>query len=249
LILNSRSTPLYFQPFPDGESGLSQHYFLGVDWRSPLGHRLSIFIAAVFLVSVPVFIEAPLVRFYPWLSLTLALLLFGLAAYLQHRSNSLQWQQWGDLLHGFAWTWLSGSIYWGWLRWEPLCHLPVEAIGLPFALWGLWQRRGLLGHCFYLGSLFGTAITDLYFYITDLIPAWRALMRVEPELAGSILQGALVQVYTPWGMAWAIALTLLLLAVSLLSLHRRQGHWWGFSGAVASTLLVDGLFWLVAAFA
>jgi hypothetical protein len=37
-----------------------------------------------------------------------------------------------------------------------------------------------------------------------------------------------------------------LLTVGLLSLRGTQLHWRAFSGAVLSTLLVDGLFWLAA---
>lgn len=128
---------------------------------------LLICLASGFLVSVPVFFQAPLVRTAPWLSLALTLLWVAIACGLRQRENT---EIWGDLLWGFSWSWLAGAIYWGWLRYEPFLHLPVEAIGLPFALWGLWQKRGLVGHLFYLGSLLGTAITDIYFYLTDLIP-------------------------------------------------------------------------------
>lgn len=137
------------------------------------------FLAAAFLVSVPVFIQAPLVRLLPALSLIITGVWIGLAALLWSRPRM---RLWGDLLFGFSWSWLAGSIYWGWLRWEPLIHLPVEAIGLPFALWCLWRGWGKIGNFFYLGSLLGTAITDGYFYLVDLIPHWRQLMQVEPEL-------------------------------------------------------------------
>jgi len=155
-------------------------------------------------------------------------------------------QIWGDLLLGFSWSWLAGSIYWGWLRWEPLIHLPVEAIGLPFALWCLRQGWGKVGSWFYLGSLFGTAVTDGYFYLVDLIPSWRQLMQVEPELAIQILQDATTHVSTAWGISWAIVLLSILLGVGTLPWRSGQLHWWAFSGAVLSTILVDGLFWIAA---
>lgn len=208
--------------------------------------RWLIFAIAIFLVSVPVFFQAPLVRWLPWLSLGLTALWFGLGQVL---SSRLRWQVWGDLLVGFGWTWLSGSLYWGWLRWEPLIHLPVEAIGLPFALWGLRQQRGKVGNLFYLGSLLGTALTDLYFYLTDLIPYWRSLMRVEADLVGSIFHAALVQVSTGWGISWAIGLALVLFGVSMVPMRSGTLHWWAFSGAVLSTILVDSLFWLAAVLA
>ncbi len=147
---------------------------------------------------------------------------------------------------GFAWTWLAGTIYWGWLRWEPLLHLPVEAIGLPFTVMAIRRRGGHIGHWFYLGSLLGTALTDAYFYLVNLIPDWRALVAVDPSFAPSILSTAVLKVQTPWGAGCAFALIALLLAAGWPPLRSSQLSRWAFSGAVLSTLLVDGLFWIAA---
>lgn len=202
------------------------------------------FAAAIFLVSVPVFIEAPLVRSLPYVSLAMTAGWVALGYSLMRRAST---QIWGDLLLGFSWSWLFGSIYWGWLRWEPLLHLPVEAIALPVALVCIQRNWGKIGNFFYLGSLLGTALTDMYFYVVNLIPHWRQLMQAEPALVTPILQSALAQVQTPWGQAWALILALTLLLIAILPLRRMQLHWWAFSGAVFSTILVDGLFWLAAA--
>lgn len=202
-----------------------------------------VFAAAVFLVSVPVFIEAPLVRSLPLLSLGMTVGLVWLSLHLMSRQES---HLWGDILLGFSLSWLAGSIYWGWLRTEPVLHLPVEAIGLPFAIVCLKRNWAKVGTFFYLGSLLGTAITDMYFYIVDLIPHWRQIMQV-PELASPILHSALAQVQTPWGLSWALILAIVLLAVGIFPLRSQQYHWWAFSGAVLSTILVDSLFWLAAA--
>jgi hypothetical protein len=86
---------------------------------------------------------------------------------------------------GFGWIWLTGSIYWGWLRWEPVVHLPVEALGLPIAIACLRCGRGRVGSYFFLGSLLGTAVTDLYINWMNLFPNWRQLMRVDPDFAAS----------------------------------------------------------------
>ncbi|MBW4645907.1 MAG: DUF3120 domain-containing protein [Goleter apudmare HA4340-LM2] len=202
--------------------------------------------AAVFLVSVPVFIEAPLVRSLP----TLCLLITGFWVWLSFKLMSRpRTYIWGDLLFGFSWSWLAGAVYWGWLRWEPLWHLPIESIGLPFAVWCLARNWGKVGNWFYLGSLLGTALTDVYFYLVDLMPYWRQVMRVEPEAAVQVLKNALIQVDTPWGAAWAVILALALLTVGLLPLGRKQRHWYAFSGAVLSTILVDSLFLLAATLA
>ena len=202
-----------------------------------------IFFVAAFLVSVPVFIQTPLVRSFPEISLLLTGGWVWLGIILLKRPQT---QIWGDLTLGFSWSWLAGSIYWGWWRWEPLIHLPIEAIGVPFACWCLWRGWGKIGNWFYLGSLLGTAITDLYFYLTGLIPYWRQLMQVEPSLAGSIFQSALAQIHTPWGISWAVVLVNAIVAVGWRALQRAELHWWAFAGAVLSTILVDSLFFIAA---
>ncbi|HAC63290.1 MAG TPA: DUF3120 domain-containing protein [Cyanothece sp. UBA12306] len=204
------------------------------------------FLAAGFLVSVPVFIEAPLVRLCPQISVLMTLVWLWLAWTLMKQEHT---HHWGDLLWGFSWCWLAGSIYWGWWRWEPLIHLPIESIGVPVAIWGIWRGWGLVGNFFYLGSLLGTGITDGYFYLTGLIPHWRQLMNIEPELATPIFQAALVQVQTPWGISWAIVLVNIMLGVGLWAMQKPHRHWWALAGAVLSTILVDSLFWLVASLA
>lgn len=205
-----------------------------------------VFGAASFLVSVPVFFQAPIVRLFPVVSLWLTLV-WVVVGWLLYRRASTRW--WGDILLGFSWSWLAGSIYWGWFRWQPLIHLPIEAIGVPFALVCLWRGWGRVGNYFYLGSLLGTIITDVYFYLTGLIPYWRELMEVEPALASPILKSALAQMQTPWGFSWAIILVNLLLGISFYALQKPQLHWWAFGGAVLSTLVVDSLFWIAAYFA
>nr|WP_315874944.1 DUF3120 domain-containing protein [Chamaesiphon minutus] len=202
--------------------------------------------AAAFLVSIPVFIEAPLVRHYPVLSVVLTIPWVCLGAILFQRPKS---QIWGDLILGFSWSWLAGAIYWGWFRWDPAIHLPIESIGVPFAIWGLWKGFGKIGNLFYLGSLLGTAITDLYFYQVGLIDHWRQLMQVEPSLAMPILQQAIAQVRTPWGTAWAVVLVNLLLGVGIIPLGTKQWHWYAFSGAVLTTIVVDSLFLWIASYA
>ncbi len=204
------------------------------------------FAAAAFLVSVPVFLEAPLVRQNPALSVGVTAFWLWLSFVLIQRPQT---RIWGDLLIGFSWSWLAGAIYWGWFRWDPSIHLPIEAIGLPCAVWCLWKGVGKIGNLFYLGSLLGTAVTDLYFDRVGLVDYWRQLMVVDPVLATPILQQAIAQVRTPWGTAWAIVLVNFLLAVGIMSLGTKQLHWYAFSGAVLTTILVDSLFYWVASVA
>ncbi|MDH6083584.1 DUF3120 domain-containing protein [Umezakia ovalisporum] len=202
-----------------------------------------VFAAAVFLVSVPVFIEAPLVRSLPVLSVVSTVLWVWLSFTLM---SSPKTYIWGDILFGFSWSWLAGAIYWGWLRWEPLWHLPIESIGLPFACWCLLRNWGKVGNWFYLGSLLGTVLTDVYFYLVNLMPYWRQIMQVEPDSVSPILQSALMQVQTPWGQGWAVVLGILLLTAGVLPLRTKSKHWYAFSGAVLSTILVDSLFLIAA---
>ena len=228
-------------------SSATQNSLLNIPVSETQGRRSwQVFGAASFLVSVPVFFQAPMVRLFPWISLALTLfcVMLGIVLYQRHQTRL-----WGDLILGFSWSWLAGSIYWGWWRWEPLIHLPIEAIGVPFAVWCLFRGWGKVGNYFYLGSLLGTAITDIYFYLTGLIPYWRKVMAVDPHYVTGILKLALVQMQTPWGISWAVVLVNLLLGVSLLALQKSQLHWWAFAGAVLSTLVVDSLFWIAAYFA
>jgi hypothetical protein len=131
-----------------------------------------------------------------------------------------------------------------------LLHLPIEAIALPLPLWLIYRQRLLVGSWFAVGSLLGTVATDLYFYLVNLIPNWRALMHVEPDFVAPILHEAIARVHTPWGIGCAATIATLLLAAALLPLQtERIGepprlHRWAFSGAVLSTIFVDILFWL-----
>ncbi len=202
-----------------------------------------LFVTAIFLVAVPVCIQTPLVRLLPWVSLAVTPLLAVLGMWLRSRFAS-RW--WGDLLMGFTWTWLAGSLYWGWLRWETFLHLPVEAVGLPFAAWESFVVVAGLVTIFTLALFFGTAVTDLYFYLVNLIPYWRKLMHLEGDMVRPIFQSAIAQMQTPWGTSWAILLALLLLGIGVLPLISKRNYWWAFAGAVLSTILVDALFWLAA---
>ncbi|NEQ96055.1 MAG: DUF3120 domain-containing protein, partial [Cyanothece sp. SIO2G6] len=70
--------------------------------------------------------------------------------------------------------------------------------------------------------------------------------QVAPTEARPILHQALLAMQTPWGYANAALLVSILLVVGFVPLKLGQLHWYAFSGAVLSTLLVDGLFWIAA---
>jgi hypothetical protein len=205
--------------------------------------RLSPLLLAVVLVTLPVFVQAPLVHAQPLVAtlLTAPLLAAGIVlglSPLQHRS------QLGAVLVGFAGSWLCGSLFWGWLRLHPLLHLPVEALALPLALAGLRSRWQLAG-AFYLASLLGTAATDAAMALSGLMPLWPAALGAEPGAAMALLQEAALQVLRPVNLALVIAFAAALLA---LSLRLRQG---GASARLAgatliTTLGVDAVFLLLA---
>lgn len=223
-------------------------FFLGLNtaqaWLTQSTLQIRIFLASLGLVIFPVFVQAPLVRYWPWVSLAATGLWLALGWHLSRRPG---WQVWGDLLIGFASIWLTGSLYWGWFRWEPVVHLPIEALGLPIALWCLKSNQGRIGSYFFLGSLFGTAVTDLYINWMDLFPVWRQLMEAEPNLVPVILQGAATGLETDLAAGRAVILATFLGVATAISLGTsREPAWWAFSGAVFSTLLVDGLFFAAA---
>ena len=257
-------------------SSLASKAFLAGEEFSlqPDAVRVKAFTASAFLVAVPVFIQAPLVRVMPkfallttvvWLAIGWRLL--GTASTDASAVNALKPSApessiseastsetstprfnatlWGDLIVGFSWTWLAGAIYWGWFRTDPYVHLPIEAIGLPIVAVLLFKNKAKIGNYFYLGSLLGTAITDLYFYCTGLIPYWRALM-LTPEEASPILHSALLRMETYQGVGCAVVLLTLLVMLGTIPLRSHSATWWAFSGAVLSTILVDSLFFVAA---
>ncbi|NJK33827.1 MAG: DUF3120 domain-containing protein [Oscillatoriales cyanobacterium SM2_2_1] len=195
-------------------------------------------ILAIGLVSLPVFVEAPLVRVAPSLCLVISVLWLGLARLWRSPYGSLTW--------GFALTWLCGSVYWGWLRWFPEVHVPVEALALPWAVWGIAHPSHRVGAWFYFGSLLGTGITDFYFWVNDLFPHWQMLMGHETDLGMMhlVLDQALLAVQSLRGILWAILLSLVLLSITYACGRSPKLHHWVFGGAVLGTLLVDILFGL-----
>ncbi|WP_225887015.1 DUF3120 domain-containing protein [Nodosilinea nodulosa] len=217
------------------------------DWLARSSLQIQVFGAALGLVILPVFVQAPLVRYFPWVSLGMTLLWLGLGVWLMRRPA---WQLWGDLIVGFGWIWLTGSLYWGWFRWEPVVHLPIEALGLPIALVCLMGGWGRVGSYFFLGSLLGTAVTDLYINWMHLFPTWRQLMAISPDTAPLVLRAASATLQTDVAACRAIVLVLFLLVATAIAVTTsRQLAWWAFGGAVFSTLIVDGLFFLTAALA
>ncbi|MFN3927695.1 MAG: DUF3120 domain-containing protein [Pseudanabaenaceae cyanobacterium] len=192
----------------------------------------------ILLVSLPVFGEAPLVRWSPVLGLLLSVGWLGLSRVLAERC----WHWWASVVWGFSLSWGCGAIYWGWWRWFPAWHLVIESLAVPWAVWGWRRAEYRLGAQFYLGSLLGTALTDLYFYGNDLFGVWAELM-AEESAAQGILPRAIAQVHSAWGLASMGGLVLLILALVVWHLRRKDAGNWLIAGTLIGTIAVDGLFY------
>lgn len=216
----------------------------GWSWRRPAalaaaGRELAL---TAVLVVLPVFVQAPWVRQAPFSAALFTAVLLSAGVLLNLRGPE-RLQRSGQLLVGFSGSWLAGSLFWGWARLHPLCHLPVEALALPLALAGL-QGRWRLAGAFYLGSLLGTAATDAAIACTGLMPLWPAALTAEPGQAALVLQQAGQRVLEPGAL-----LVVSGFALALGQLSRwlaRQGEAARVAAtALATTLVVDGVFLLL----
>ena len=194
---------------------------------------------AAFLTLGPVFLQAPLVRQAPMVAAaaTVPLLLLALAL-ATHRDPARQ--RLGMLLVGFVGSWLGGSLFWGWFRDYPLWHLPIEGFALPLALGGL-QTRWRMGAWFYLASLLGTAVTDGLIAATGLMPLWPQVVQAAPAAATALLQHAAQTLLHPWPLVALALASWWILQLSRLLWTGDQARQVA-AAALASTLLVDGLF-------
>ncbi len=196
-------------------------------------------LAAAFLVTVPVFLQAPWVRVAPASAALVTAPLLALGILLErHRLPS--WSAFGVLLVGFSGSWLAGCLFWGWCRLHPIWHLPIEAFALPLAMAGLGSRWRLAG-AFYLASLLGTAATDGVMALTGVMPLWPLVVGAPLQEAGPLLQQAALLVVQPLPLL-AIGLAAGLLIAICRQLWRRGGIWRVSAAALATTLAVDGLF-------
>lgn len=213
-------------------------------WRAvAFPQRWPLVPVAVVLVTLPVFVQAPWVHAHPWSATlaTLPLLCLGVLLGLSERPER---QQFGALLVGFAGSWLGGSLFWGWCRLHPFWHLPIESIALPLALGGLRSRWRVAG-AFYLASLLGTAATDAAMALTGVMERWPLVLASQGQESLLLLQDAARLIVQPTSLAIVTSFAAGLLALSIW-LWRLGGLARISSAAVVTTLLVDGIFWLLA---
>ena len=196
-------------------------------------------LAGAVLVTLPVFLQAPWVRLAPVSAALFTMVLLGAGIVLEQRKEA-HLRDAGALLVGFAGSWLGGCLFWGWCRLHPIWHLPIEAFALPLALAGL-RSRWRLGCALYLGSLLGTAATDGVIALTGLMPLWPQVLSADPLAAGALLQDAAQRVFEPGSLlvVGAAAGLLVQLCRWIWPLGRAARV---ASAALATTLVIDGLF-------
>ena len=139
-----------------------------------------------FFVILPIFVQAPWVRFQP-ISALCATFIILFVAFVMSRKEMDKWFIVGSLLLGVSGSWLGGCLFWGWLSAYPILHIPVEAVALPLAMVGL-GTKWKIGSSFYLSSLFGTAITDITIFLTGIMDQWKEVITADSDNAPLILQ-------------------------------------------------------------
>ena len=198
------------------------------------------------LVVLPVFLQAPWVRFHPFSSSLFTAVLLSAGILAVQTGNSF-WRESGTLLVGFSGSWLAGTLFWGWLRMHPVLHIPVESIALPLAIGGL-NSRWKLSCSFYLASLLGTAITDITMALTGVMSFWPEVVTATSSEAPYLLNEAAKLVLQP------VSLSILITAAGFVlwlakqfsfqsTLPSKHQKAWRVAAAVlTTTLFIDALF-------
>ena len=200
------------------------------------------------MVVLPVFVQAPWVHFNPISALSFSLVIFTLGLYLTEFCDD-KWLNVGSLVIGISWSWLGGCLFWGWLRDQPVWHLPVEAILLPIACLAI-NTRWRVGASFYLASLLGTAFTDLMIVFTGVMKSWPDVVQAPLNQASEILSNTAQKLINPISLALIFAAAILILLIAI-AMRRKaipgsisESSWLVASAALTTTLWVDGLFLL-----
>ncbi len=204
------------------------------------------------LVVLPVFLQAPWVHLHPSSACLFTFVLLGTGVALV-QFGSERWFTVGSLLVGVSGSWLGGCLFWGWLRAHPVFHLPVEAVALPIAFFGL-TTRWRLGAGFYLACLLGTAFTDLMMVLTGVMNRWPTVVEAPLQEAPYLLHQTAEQLLNPKSAFLLIPAALLIVFLARL-IHQRAslnslfgGTWLVVSAALTTTVWIDGLFLITALF-
>ena len=211
---------------------------------------ISLRLCSSFFVILPIFLQAPWVRFAPTSALCFTFIII-LVGFTLSRNESNKFFIIGSLLLGVAGSWLGGCLFWGWLSAYPILHILVEAVVLPLAIVGL-STKWKIGSSFYISSLFGTAITDLTIFMTGIMDQWREVIIADSETAPSILQKAsenLIHVQS-LSIIIFVAIILWLISKEIFNFavpYSINGKAFLVSSyVIQTTLIVDGIFMLLA---
>ena len=151
-----------------------------------LSRPISLRLWSSFFVILPIFVQAPWVRFNPLTALCFTFIILFIGILLSKKEEEKSFIV-GSLLLGVSGSWLGGCLFWGWLSPYPILHIPVEAVALPLAMVGI-GTKWKIGSSFYLSSLFGTAITDVTIFMTGIMDQWREVITADSDSAPLILQ-------------------------------------------------------------
>ena len=204
------------------------------------------------MVVLPVFLQAPWVHFFPASACLFTFVILGFGIWIAKCCDQ-KWFEWGSLFVGVSASWLGGSLFWGWLRANPIFHLPVEAIALPLACAAL-TTRWRIGASFYLASLLGTALTDLMMALTGVIHYWPEVLEASLEDAPKLLNLTAAELLN--GKSFALLFSAILFIGYLSRKMRDQANlktsfantWLVASAALTTTVWIDALFFLTALF-
>ena len=215
-------------------------------FSKPIALRLS----ASILVILPIFVQAPWVRFEPISALCFTFVILC-GVFILSRKDLNKWFIVASLLLGVSGSWLGGCLFWGWLSPYPILHIPVEAVALPLAFIGL-GTKWKIGSSFYISSLFGTAVTDITIFALGIMDQWKEVITADSDNARLILQKTsenLIQIKS-LSIIIFVAVVLWLISREILNsaiVNSTDGKALLVSSyVIQTTLIVDGIFIVLA---
>ena len=211
-----------------------------------LSRPISLRLWSSFFVILPIFVQAPWVRFEP-VSALCATFIILFVAFLLSRKEGDKWFIVGSLLLGVSGSWLGGCLFWGWLSAYPILHIPVEAVALPLSMVGL-GTKWKIGSSFYISSLFGTAVTDMTIFFTGIMDQWKEVITADSKNAPLILQKTSENLIHLKSLSIIVLIALILWFISkeifnIASTNSTNGKALLVSSyVIQTTLIVDGIF-------
>ena len=215
-----------------------------------LSRPISLRFWSSFFIILPIFVQAPWVRFEPISALCFTFIII-LGAFILFKKASKKWFIVSSLLIGVSGSWLGGCLFWGWLSPFPILHIPVESVVLPLALFGL-DTNWKIGSSFYIASLFGTAVTDITIFLIGIMDQWRQVITADSETAPLILQKTSENLIQIKSLSIIVFVAFILWCISKeifdsATINTTSGKALLVSGyVIQTTLIVDGIFIVLA---